>query len=379
MPKPKRPAKPTAKPSTSTAFPTSSIPPPFVPAPPTLQAFLATLDHNHVYLTSLDRHDRDFKRRIFAVPLLLNIFLTILILYRLQFAIPYYLTIFASLLGYDTPAKILGYDTPVKIDVKNTDSLTLLGLGGERALRFLGDLILFRFVGMWPWAFFLGQSGLASPVGWRRWVGFRDVEIVVRRSRRWDIPLFMKEDGSEEFLDGVKEEWLEQGKEGQVWRERVEPAVERQWLRNKTSYMMLDKSWDLFFQGMLKAHALVDEEQNKLEDFRTSLLVYSEDLGWLMWEAWKEHEDGTEDEGTRKLQLIKDKLTKMGKENLFFRWIEVVQSETSQPGPFTVQKQKKAIEKIRGEFEAQRIDFDEFWEDVGGVGSMPGMEVTGKS
>lgn len=247
-------------------------------------------------------------------------------------------------------------------------------------MTFLGDFILLRFVGMWPWAFFLGQGGLASPVGWRRWVGFRDVEIVVRRSRRWDVPLFthMKEDGGEEFIGGVKEDWLEQGKEGKVWQERVVPAVERQWLRNKTSYMMLDKSWDLFFQGMLKAHALVDEGQNKIEDFKTSLLVHSESFGWLQWEVWKEHEEGTEDEGTKKLQMIKDKLTKMGKENLFFRWIEVVQSETSQPGPFTVEKQKKAIEKIREEFQAQRINFDDFWDGVGGVETMPGMELTGE-
>ncbi len=274
-------------------------------------------------------------------------------------------------------AGVLGYDTLAKVDVKNTNSLTLLRIGGERALMFLGDFILLRFVGMWPWAFFLGQGGMASPIGWRRWVGFQDVEIVVRRSRRWDVSLFMKEDGTEEFIRGVKEEWLEQGKEGKVFRERVAPAVEKQWLRNKTSYMMLDKSWDLFFTGMLKAHALVDEGQNKLEDFKASLLVHSERSGWLTWEVWKEHEDGTEDDGTRKLQLIKDKLTKMGKENLFFRWIEVVQSETSQPGPFTIEKQKKAIGKIKEEFEARRIDFDEFWDDVGGVESMPGMEVIG--
>lgn len=367
--KPKRPAKLTPKPTASTSTPPSLIPLPFVPAPPTLQKLLSTLNPNHIYLTSLDRHPWDFKRRIFAVPLLLNTFLTILILYRLQFAIPTYASISAGVLGYDTPAKV---------DVKNTDSLTLLGIGGERALMFLGDFIMLRFVGLWPWAFFLGQGGYASAVGWRRWVGFRDVEIVVRRSRRWDVPLFMKDDGSEEFIGGVKQEWLEQGREGKIFQEKVVPAVERQWLRNKTSYTMLDKSWDLFFTGMLKAHALVDEGQNKLDDFKTSLLVHSERSGWLTWEVWKEHEDGTEDEGTRKLQCIKDKLTKMGKENLFFRWIEVVQSKTSQPGPFMSEKQKKAIEKIKEEFEAQRVDFDEFWEDVGGVENMPGMEVTGK-
>ena len=252
----------------------------------------------------------------------------------------------------------------------------LVGLGGERALMFLGDFMLLRFVGMWPWGFFLGWKGEASPVGWRRWAGFRDVEIVVRRSRRWDVPLFTKEDGSEELRGAVREQWVEAGKEGKEFRERIMPAVERNYVRNKTSYMMLDKSWDLFFTGMLKAHALVDEEENKLEDFRTAVLVHSERHGWLTWEVWKEHEEGSGDEGTRKLQLIKDKLTLMGKENLFFRWIEVVQSETSQPGPFTVERRRKAVQKIKMEFEDRKVDFDEFWEDVGGVESMPGMEIT---
>ena len=271
----------------------------------------------------------------------------------------------------------------MKIDVKNLDAMTKLGLGGERALMFLGDFLLMRFVGMWPWGFFLGFKGEASPVGWRRWVRFQDVEVVVRRSRRWDIALFTditKEDGGEVVRGGVKEEWLVEGKEGKVWKDRVEPAVERGWVRGKTSCLMMDKSWDLFFTGMLKAHALVDEGAMGVESFRTAVLVYSEALGWLIWEVWREHDDGDGNviEGTKKLQLVKDKLTKMGKENLFFRWIEVVQSETSQPGAFTVEKQKKAVGKIREEFEEKGVDFDEFWGGVdGGIESMPGLEITG--
>lgn len=361
-------SKATAKPSTSKAPPQSSIPAPFTPAPENLQKFLSTLSPNHIYITSLDPHPRDFKRRIFAVPLFLNIFLTVLLLYRLQFAVVTYFSIIAAILGYDTPAKI---------DTKNTEAIALLGIGGERALMFLGDFVLVRFVGLWPWGFFLGTNGEASPVGWRRWVGFRNMEIVIRRSRKWDVPLFIKEDGSEEARGAVKEQWLEDGKDGKVFSERVLPAVERSWVKNKTSYLMLDKSWDLFFTGMLKAHALCDGGENKIEDYRTAVLVYSERSGWLSWEVWRDHDDGFGDEGTRKLQLIKDKLTLMGKENLFFRWIEVVQSETSQPGPFTAEKQRKAVQKIEEEFKEKDVDFDEFWADVGGVESMPGMEITG--
>lgn len=33
------------------------------------------------------------------------------------------------------------------------------------------------------------------------------------------------------------------------------------------------------------------------------------------------------------------------------------------------------MQKIRREFEEQEIDFEEFWESVGGVETMPGMEI----
>jgi len=368
MAKPKHGSKPTAKISMSKAPPPSYFPAPFSPVPEGLKKFLSTLSPNHIYITSLDSHPREFKRRIFAVPLILNILLAIVLLYRLQSATVTYFSMFAAILGYDSTARI---------DTKNTDAISLLGIVGERVLMFMGDFVLVRFVGMWPWGFFLGTQGEASPVGWRRWIGFRDVEIVIRRSRRWDVPLFINEDGSEEPRGAVKEQWLDEGREGKIFAERILPAVEKNWVKNKTSYLMLDKNWDLFFTGMLKAHALCDEGENGVEDFRTAVLVYSERSGWLSWEVWKDHDEGTGDEGTRKLQLIKDKLTLMGKENLFFRWIEVVQSETSQPGPFTADKQKKAVQKIKEEFKEREVDFDDFWADVGGVENMPGMEIMG--
>lgn len=239
---------------------------------------------------------------------------------------------------------MLGYESPANLDKKNMNQMDLLGIGGERTLMFIGDFLLFRFVGMWPWDFFLGRSGEASPLGWRRWCGFRDVEIVVRRSRRWDVPLFVKDGGSGdtrgevEKRDSIKEDFLQEGKEGNLFQERVLPAVDKGLVKNKTSYQMLDQNWDLYFAGMIEAQALVDEGKNKTTDFRTSVLVHTGKWGWLVWEVWREHEEGTEDEGTRKLQLVKNRLTAMGKENLFFRWIEVLQSETSQPGPFTAER-----------------------------------------
>lgn len=338
MPKTKKSSgKPSAKPTASNASSTSPMDPPFKPAPAELSAFLDTLiSKSHIYLLHLDTHPRVFKRRIFVVPLLLNIFILVVLVFRLQRALPAYFFLLLSILGYESPANI---------DKEHTNQMALLGIGGERTLMFAGDFLLFRLVGMWPWEFFLGKGGEASPVGWRRWCGFRDVEVVVRRSRRWDVPLFVKEGsgdgnmrGEVEKRDWVKEEWLQEGRQGKLFSERVLPAVDKGWVKNKTSYQMLDQNWDLYFSGMIEAQALIDQGKNKTGDFRTSVLVHTEKWGWLVWEVWREQEEGAEDEGTIKLRLIKDSLTVMGKENLFFRWIEIVQSETSQTGPFTAER-----------------------------------------
>ena len=42
----------------------------------------------------------------------------------------------------------------------------------------------------------------------------------------------------------------------------------------------------------------------------------------------------------------------------------------------TIIRQTKAVEKIRAEFEEQGVDFEQFWDGVGGVEGMPGMEIT---
>ena len=187
-----------------------------------------------------------------------------------------------------------GYQTSQTVDVKNNDFATLFMIGGRRMLLFMGDFLLVRFVGMWPWDFFIGRGGsgaLGNPVGWRRWVYFRDVEVVIRRSRRWDHSLFSTKEEKEAVGRRVSEDFLEEGREGKVFRERIEPAVAEEWVRDKTGYVMMDKSWDLYFSGMVNAHELIDTDDLSYDDFKTQVLVYSEKYGgWLIWQVWKEHE-----------------------------------------------------------------------------------------
>ena len=349
----------------------SDAPDPFVTPPSSLDPFLSHLAKDHFYITSLDKHDRAFKRRLFTVPLLLNIFLTVLVIYRVYKTLPIYFGIFVS---------VLGYDSPQKVDLQTNPTSTLVGIGIERTFLFLGDFILLRFIGIWPSEFFLGRGlfrdeAEASPVAWRRAVGFRDDEIIVRRSRRWDRTIFYKENVTGTGTVNAIEDVLLQGSNSKAFAERLTPAVSEKWIKQKTGYQMLDKSWDLYFSGMIDAHILVDQRHNKMEDFRTSVLVYTQRWGWLMWQVWKDHQQSTNIEGSRNLHKIKDALTAMRKENLFFRSIEVIQHETSQPISSTKEKQQHAILRIREEFQEQEVDFDEFWGAVGGIESMPGLEV----
>jgi hypothetical protein len=76
----------------------------------------------------------------------------------------------------------------------------------------------------------------------------------------------------------------------------------------------------------------------------------------------------------RKIVAFKDELTALGKESLFFRWIELVQFESSQPGGFGPERQKKTMIKAKQMFEDQSIDFDKFWAKIGGMQGMPGMD-----
>ena len=261
----------------------------------------------------------------------------------------------------------------------------------ERMGLFLMDYILWAVVGGWPWEFFVGRKGEGEvgPVAWRWEVRFREVEVVVRRSRRWDERLLATVgDGGMKLWasDGEKVDRDEEG----VMRERIMPAVAPLWVRAKTGYAMLDKSWDLDFGAMVRAHELlavaasegatsgVEGDAVTLDTFRTTVLVYEEGKGWLAWPVWKleESQCGEQEAQRRKIVQMKDRLTAMGKENLFFAWVEMVQFESSAHGGFTVERQRGAVEKARRLFEAQGVDFQDFWAAIeGGVEGMMGMEV----
>jgi len=290
-----------------------------------------------------------FKRKIFAVPVLMNIAIIGGLIWRISVIGPYYMNICFSLMGRYNETTIDTANTPWE------------DMGREilrRTLVFMVDLIIYAFIWPWPRNFFAGQRD-GNPVSWRFGIGFRDKEIIVRRSRKWDRDIG-------DILDN------ENG--NQLLFENVRKAVDPAWMHEKTGYLMLNREWDLDWKAMVRATKLVDTKSIPLDEFKTTVLVHTADFGWLVIEATDAGGSAEEEKGRRKIVYFKEELTAMGKENLFFRWIELVQYESSQPGGFGPDRQMKTMSKAKEMFEAQGIDFDKLWAKVGGMDGMPGMD-----
>lgn len=226
----------------------------------------------------------------------------------------------------------------------------------KRAAVFLADYVLITVVWPWPASFFAERP--ANPVAWRWTIGFLDREVVVRQSRGW---------GAAELLGGAKT-----GAESPFFRTRLLPAVDEERVRAKTGYLLMDRDFDLDFKGMLDAHALLEQQKLALRDLHMRVFVFAGDESdgqWLVWDMEERPDEelsseGTE-EGRRKILAFKDKLTAMGKEELFFKWVELVQEETSKPGGFTKERQFEAGLKVQALFEEYGVSFEEFAKDAG--------------
>jgi hypothetical protein len=351
-PKGKQKAKAIKGPSTSKSTVTTALTPPkpFIRPSPKLDEFLPKLSKQHVYITHIDTKPRDFKMKIFMVPTLMNVLITAGILWRISIIGPLYMKICFSLMGKYNDLTI------------DTASMPLNDILREilrRAMVFMVDLLIYVFIWPWPRDFFAGRT-IGNPIAWRFGVGFRDKEIVVRRSRKWDrtIGNVLNEEASgAQLLFG-----------------NVRQAVNPTWMNEKTGYLMLNKEWDLDWRAMVMATKLVDKKKMDLDDFKTTILVHHAEFGWMAIETAGAGGSTAEEEGRRKIVAFKDELTALGKENLFFKWIELVQFECSRPGGFGPERQQETVAKAKEMFEAQGVDFDKFWAKVGGMRGMPGMD-----
>ncbi|KAH6677779.1 hypothetical protein F5X68DRAFT_213179 [Plectosphaerella plurivora] len=315
-------------------------PAPFQKPPEVLQPFIDGLSPKHVYITHIDLKPVDFKRKIFIVPVAMNIAVVALFILRMYWIIPWYWKLIAS---------SFGIQNELTFDTSSSDWATVGWEVAKRGLTLMFDFILVVFVWPWPVEFALGQAH-GNPLRWRWKVGFREKEIYVRRSREWDRQLG----------DIFKEEDKKNGLLGLV-KKATAPMLQHE----KTGYLTMNGDWDLDWEAMVHAHSMVDKKDIAIDAFRAVVLVNHEDFGWMVLHQ------GTEDEKfdlkRRQVFEFRDALAAIGKEHLFFRWIEIVQFESTQPGGFGPERQVDAAKKIRDLFEKDGIDFDQFWKDSVGT------------
>jgi len=348
----------TVTPKSSTTAAPFTPPAPFQYAPAALQPFLSTLPTDHVYLVHLDTTPPTLKRRVFLVPVLLNVVITALLCVRVYYAAPVYL---------DQIITIFGYDTAYKVDTVTTSTGDLMRTVTARTFLLMVDYAIFALLGSWPKEFVFGSkiSRFVGPLDWRWEIGFQDTEIIVRRGRKWDTALV--QDGDEMKKWGADEEL--------TLKFKVEPAMHRGYT-SKTGYLLLDKDWDLDFRGMLDAHRLVENNTLQLKDLENLVLVYYQNQ-WLIWHV-DDPSSGArqvDEEQDSKIHTFKDKLTSRGLEDVFFRWIEIVQFESSQPGGFTQGRQAEAMRELKKLLTDRGVNYAKFWEEIGGQSGLPGFEI----
>ncbi|RMD44411.1 hypothetical protein DV735_g761, partial [Chaetothyriales sp. CBS 134920] len=306
----------TAQPSTD---PSSwALPDSFTPAGASLQPFLSTLPHDHVFLTHLDHTPTELKRRVFLVPCLLNLAIIAGLCVRIYYAVPTYIQQISA---------IFGYESPYKVDVQQASTTSLIGTVADRTLLLFIDYALFSLLGSWPREFYFGSaaSRFAGPVEWRQELGFRDTEVIVRRGRKWDAPLFVQPQSGE-----------------------TGPAMTPSKL-SKTGYLLLDKDYDLDFRAILDAHRLAEPPQ--------------------------------EEAGDAKVERFRRALVRRKCRDVFYRWIEIVQFETNQrrqgideSGVIVgEQQQHRALAELKTLLEAKGIALDSVLDDIGGVQELPGF------
>lgn len=315
-------------------------PAPFQKPPEVLEPFIGRLDARHVYITHIDLKPIDFKRKIFIVPVAMNIAVVALFVLRVYWIFPWYWKLIAS---------SFGQLNELSFDPSMSDWGTIGWEVAKRGFTLMFDFVLVIFVWPWPVEFALGQAN-GNPLRWRRKIGFREKEIYVRRSREWDRQLG----------DIFKDEEKKKGLLGLV-KTATSPMLQHE----KTGYLTMNGEWDLDWEAMVHAHTMVDKKDIALDAFRSVVLVNHDNFGWMVLHQMTN--DEKVDEKRRQVFEFRDALAAIGKENLFFRWIEIVQYESTQPGGFGPERQVDAAKKIRDLFEKEGIDFDQFWKDSVGT------------
>lgn len=358
------------------------IPRPFRLCPDELAPFVGHLSKNHIYITHVDSHPPAFKRKIFMVPVVMNVIIILgFIWWGFYVQGPWYFKLLASFSGVKNETTIVAKD----------ESWTMLArVTIVRGLWFLLDLALFIFVWPYPVEFFFGWGSAdkaantvakthpASPVKWRIAVGFREQEVIVRKSRNWDRQL-LHTSNKGTAKGGNRLDFLRPEGDGAVARAELlnvlRASTRPELVQGKTGYLAMDAQWDLSFAAMIVAHAYIDQKVIVTKQFALNAFVWHEIHGWLVvdLEGTGVGGDRLVEERRRDVFQFREALAAIGKEDLFYRWIEVVQFESTRPGGFGKERQTAVAQQIRDMFSKEGINFDDFWKEAVGKESSGGV------
>lgn len=324
------------------------------------------MPEDHVIIVHPEKTPAALRKQTFIVPVLLNSVLLVILCHRIFYAVPIYIEQIITIMGFETSFTVHPKELPW------AEVLTVLG---NRTLLLSFDYVLFGLLGRWPWEFLFGNKH-GRYVGcavWKWTVGFdRQTEVVVRRGRKWDTSIFESEDGR-----------LKQGLPAKSWSKEEELLVYNKTstslnrlITSKSALSLLDKDWDLDYKAMVEATEYLDEGKLSVEDISHIVLVC-----WGgRWYFWYPHKSSAMDDSENAIQAQDDKLEKFKRvltehkcDDVFYRWIEIIQYETAQPGGFTDTKKKEAEQELRKLLIKRKQDSDQIFEAIGGVHQVPGL------
>ncbi|KAI5285530.1 hypothetical protein KEM55_000622 [Ascosphaera atra] len=272
---------------------------------------------------------------------------------------------------------LFNQNSPARQFPDGATNITRITIIIGRSWNLLFDWLLVNWLAPWPVRFFF-----EGPLTWRREVGILTTEVVVRRDRGWPT-----------VVDSEK--WYEEESNFAI-DNVIMPAIAADRL-GKTGSLLVDSNWNVEYQAMIEAHNLIRNRKAHFEDFKTACLVNhagasrvwdklrkkgkgrarnettdpspGDDEAWLIWrvDPFDEEEDYKDPSQREKIDQIEGALKEMGKEDLFFRWVELMQYEMSSPGGWTVEKQQVCERKTKELFESENVDFEEFWKKIGGM------------
>lgn len=339
---------------------------PFVPTTAALLPLTDVLPRNHVYLIHLESTKPELRRYAFSVPVMLNLMIVAGLCWRLYYALPIYL---------EQIITIMGYETKYAVEPKGLPWSKLLQIVLYRTFLLTVDYALFALLGRWPWEFVFGskQTRHVSACGWKRAVGFsREKEPIVRRGRYWDNPLYQKD--KERQLQGKPEQALTKEEELAIYTKCLDGS--RTFHTSKNALSLLDKDWDLDYHAMIDVAELLDAAKIALDDIDHVALLPWQDK-WYMWYPNKASDSGQDLKVIKKqdeqLESFKAELVKIDCEDVFYRWIEIVQYETSLPSGFTSAKKEEAEAEFKKMLKARNKNVEQFLSNIGGVSAIPGL------